>query len=132
MDVVETDLGEFIIQISHDRPSHLVAPIVHKNKASIARLFSEYFGTPYNEDPKAITMQARAYLRDKFRRSDFGMTGGNFLVAETGQICCVENEGNQRQSITTPRVLVSQYAARIGLPRRDREGDPAHGRSCGD
>jgi len=117
MEVVETDLGEFIVQISHDRPSHLVAPIVHKDKASIAKLFSEYFGTPYNEDPKAMTMQARAYLRDKFRRSDFGMTGGNFLVAETGQICCVENEGNQRQSITTPRLLVSLVGIEKLVPR---------------
>jgi L-lactate dehydrogenase complex protein LldF len=117
MDVVETDLGEFIIQISHDRPSHLVAPIVHKDKASIAKLFSEYFQTPYNDDPKALTMQARKYLRDKFRRADFGMTGGNFLVAETGQVCCVENEGNQRQSITTPRVLVSLVGIEKVVPR---------------
>jgi L-lactate dehydrogenase complex protein LldF len=117
MDVVETDLGEFIIQISHDRPSHLVAPIVHKDKASIAKLFSEYFNTPYNDDPKSLTMQARHYLRDKFRRSDFGMTGGNFLVAETGQVCCVENEGNQRQSITTPRVLVSLVGIEKVIPR---------------
>src|SRR5690242_20542113 len=117
MDVVETDLGEFIVQISHDRPSHLVAPIVHKDKASIAKLFSEYFGTPYNDDPHALTMQARRYLRDKFRRSDFGMTGGNFLVAETGQLCCVENEGNQRQSITTPRVLVSLVGIEKVVPR---------------
>src|SRR5688572_538239 len=69
MDVVETDLGEFIVQISHDKPSHLVAPIVHKDRASIAKLFSEYFGTPYNDDPNALTMQARKYLRDKFRSS---------------------------------------------------------------
>src|SRR4051812_30287756 len=117
MDVVETDLGEFIVQISHDKPSHLVAPIVHKDKASIAKLFSEYFGTPYNDDPKALTMQARVYLRDKFRRADFGMTGGNFLVAETGQVCCVENEGNQRQSITTPRVLVSLVGIEKVVPR---------------
>jgi L-lactate dehydrogenase complex protein LldF len=117
IDVVETDLGEFIVQISHDKPSHLVAPIVHKDKASIAKLFSEYFGTPYNDDPHALTMQARKYLRDKFRRSDFGMTGGNFLVAETGQVCCVENEGNQRQSITTPRVLVSLVGIEKVVPR---------------
>jgi L-lactate dehydrogenase complex protein LldF len=117
IDVVETDLGEFIVQISHDRPSHLVAPIVHKDKASIAKLFSEYFGTPYNDDPNALTMQARVYLRDKFRRADFGMTGGNFLVAETGQVCCVENEGNQRQSITTPRVLVSLVGIEKIVPR---------------
>ena len=117
MDVVETDLGEFIVQISHDKPTHLVAPIVHKDQASIAKLFSEYFGTPYNDDPHALTMQARVYLRDKFRQGDFGMTGGNFLVAETGQLCCVENEGNQRQSITTPRVLVSLVGIEKVVPR---------------
>jgi L-lactate dehydrogenase complex protein LldF len=117
MEVVETDLGEFIVQISHDKPSHLVAPIVHKDKASIAKLFSEYFGTPYNDDPHALTMQARKYLRDKFRLADFGMTGGNFLVAETGHVCCVENEGNQRQSVTTPRVLVSLVGIEKIVPR---------------
>src|SRR5687768_7808701 len=117
LDVVETDLGEFIVQISHDKPSHLVAPIVHKDRASIAKLFSEYFNTPYNDDPQALTMQARIYLRDKFRSSDFGMTGGNFLVAETGQLCCVENEGNQRQSITTPRVLLSLVGIEKVVPR---------------
>src|SRR5206468_1803761 len=103
MDVVETDLGEFIVQISHDKPSHLVAPIAHKDKASIAQLVSEYCGTSYNDDRKAMCMQARAYLRDKFRKSDFGMTGGNFLVADSGLVCCVENGGNQRQSVSTPR-----------------------------
>jgi len=117
MDVVETDLGEFIVQIGHDKPSHLVAPIVHMDRASIAKLFSEYFGTPYDDDPQALTMQARKYLRDKFRRSDFGMTGGNFLVAETGHVCCVENEGNQRQSVTTPRVLVSLVGIEKVVPR---------------
>jgi L-lactate dehydrogenase complex protein LldF len=117
LDVVETDLGEFIVQISHDKPSHLVAPIVHMDRASIAKLFSEYFKTPYNDDPSALTMQARAYLRDKFRQSDFGMTGGNFLVAESGLVCCVENEGNQRQSVTTPRVLLSLVGIEKVVPR---------------
>ncbi len=117
LDVVETDLGEFIVQISHDKPSHLVAPIVHKDKASIARLFSEYFGTPYCDDPNALCNQAREYLRDKFRTSDFGITGGNFLIAETGQVLCVENEGNQRQSVSTPRVLLSLVGIEKVIPR---------------
>ncbi|MDP9175268.1 MAG: LutB/LldF family L-lactate oxidation iron-sulfur protein [Planctomycetota bacterium] len=117
MEVVETDLGEFIIQISHDKPSHLVAPIIHKDRASIGRLFSEYFKTPYTDDPTALSGQARAYLRDKFRQADFGMTGGNFLVAETGQVCVVENEGNARQSVTTPRVLVSLVGIEKVIPR---------------
>ena len=117
MDVVETDLGEFIVQISHDKPSHLVAPIVHKDKASIAKLFSEYFGTPYCDEPDALCGQARAFLRDKFRKADFGITGGNFLVAETGHVCCVENEGNQRQSVTTPRILLSLVGIEKVVPR---------------
>jgi L-lactate dehydrogenase complex protein LldF len=117
LDVVETDLGEFIVQISHDKPSHLVAPIVHKDKASIAKLFSEYFGTPYCDEPDALCGQARTYLRDKFRKADFGITGGNFLVAETGHLCCVENEGNQRQSVTTPRVLLSLVGIEKVVPR---------------
>lgn len=117
LDVVETDLGEFIVQISHDKPSHIVAPIVHKDKASVAKLFSEYFKTPYNDDPQFLTRQARAHLRDKFRRADFGMTGANFLVAETGQVCAVENEGNARQSVTTPRVLVSLAGIEKIVPR---------------
>jgi len=117
LDVVETDLGEFIVQISKDKPSHLVAPIVHKDKASIARLFSEYFETPYNDDPNAMTMQAREFLRDKFRRADLGLTGGNFLCAETGLVCSVENEGNQRQSVTTPRVMIALVGIEKVVPR---------------
>ena len=117
LDVVETDLGEFIIQVSHDRPSHLVAPIIHKDRRSIARVFSEYFHAPYNDDPPALTQQARLFLRDKFRRSEMGITGGNFLVAQTGQVCVVENEGNARQSLTTPRVLVSLVGIEKLVPR---------------
>jgi L-lactate dehydrogenase complex protein LldF len=117
MDVVETDLGEFIVQIDQDKPSHLVSPIVHKDRGSIGKSFSEYFGTPYTDDPNQLTKQARIHLRDKFRRADFGMTGGNFVVAETGQVCVVENEGNARQSVTTPRVLVSLIGIEKLVPR---------------
>ena len=117
MDVVETDLGEFIVQIGKDKPSHIVAPIVHMNKAAISKLFSEYFGTPPCDDPNELCDQARLHLRNKFRNADFGMTGGNFLVAETGQVCCVENEGNVRQSVTTPRVLVSLVGIEKVVPR---------------
>ena len=83
----------------------------------MGKLFSEYFSTPYTDDPDELTKQARMYLRDKFRSADFGMTGGNFLVAETGQVCVVENEGNARQSVTTPRVLVSLVGIEKIVPR---------------
>jgi len=118
-DVVETDLGEFIVQIDQDKPSHLVTPIIHKDLRSIAELFSRYFGTPYNDDPQFLTGQARLFLREKFRRADLGMTGGNFVVAETGDVCCVENEGNVRQSATTPRVLVSLVGIEKLVPTRE-------------
>jgi L-lactate dehydrogenase complex protein LldF len=117
MDVVETDLGEFIVQIGHDKPSHIVAPIIHKDTAQIAQILCEHFGRPYCEDPKTLADYARAHLRDKFRRADLGMTGGNFLVAETGHVCVVENEGNARQSITTPRILVSLVGIEKVVPR---------------
>jgi L-lactate dehydrogenase complex protein LldF len=117
MEVIETDLGEFIVQIAHDKPSHLVQPIIHKDKASIAQLFSDYFGTPYNDDPDALTKQARVHLREKFRKADMGITGGNFLIAETGQVCIVTNEGNGRLTTAMPRVLVSLVGIEKIVPR---------------
>jgi L-lactate dehydrogenase complex protein LldF len=117
LEVVETDLGEFIIQISHDRPSHIVAPVVHKTRASIAQLFSDYFHTPYNDEPVALTRQARSWLRDKFRRADMGITGGNFMVAESGDVCICTNEGNGRMTTAMPRVLVSLVGIEKVIPR---------------
>jgi L-lactate dehydrogenase complex protein LldF len=117
LDVVETDLGEFIVQVSHDRPSHLVAPIIHKDRKSIGTVLTKFLGIPYTDDPPTLTQQARLYLRNKFRNADLGMTGGNFLVAETGKVCVVENEGNARQSLTTPRVLVSLVGIEKLVPR---------------
>jgi L-lactate dehydrogenase complex protein LldF len=117
MEVVETDLGEFIIQISHDHPSHIVAPVVHKTRASIAQLFADYFHTPYDDDPQTLTRQARAYLRDKFRRADMGITGGNFLVAQSGDVCICTNEGNGRLTTAMPRVLVSLVGIEKLVPR---------------
>ena len=117
IDVVETDLGEFIVQIDKDKPSHLVTPIIHKDRQSIGTLFSDYFKTPYTDDANALTVQARHHLRNKFRKADLGMTGGNFIVAETGHVCVVENEGNVRQSITTPRILISLVGMEKLVPR---------------
>lgn len=117
LDVVESDLGEFIVQITHDKPSHLIAPILHKDKASVAKVFSEYFKTPYNDDAEFLTRQARAFLRDKFRHAEMGMTGANFVVAQSGHVCVVENEGNARQSITTPRLLVTLTGIEKIVPR---------------
>lgn len=117
MDVVETDLGEFIVQIGHDKPSHIVAPIIHMDTAQIADVLCKHFGVEHCTEPKKLAEYARVHLRDKFRRADLGMTGGNFLVAETGHVCVVENEGNARQSVTTPRVLISLVGIEKVVPR---------------
>jgi L-lactate dehydrogenase complex protein LldF len=117
LDVVETDLGEFIVQIGKDKPSHIVAPIIHLDTAQIADLMCKHFGVEHCVEPKKLADYARVHLRDKFRRADLGMTGGNFLVAETGHVCVVENEGNARQSVTTPRVLVSLVGIEKVVPR---------------
>lgn len=118
-DVVETDLGEFIVQIDRDKPSHIVAPIIHKDCQAVANLFGRYFGVVCENDPVALTKLARTHLRDKFRRADVGMTGGNFVVAETGEVCCVENEGNVRQSTTSPRVLIALVGIEKLVPKME-------------
>ncbi|MCB2157049.1 iron-sulfur cluster-binding protein [bacterium] len=104
---LETDLGEFVIQIAGDVPSHIVTPIIHINGREVAKLFEkEGLGEP-TEDPEELTMQARRYLRTHFSKVDLGITGANFVVAETGRFITVENEGNVRLSSNAPRVHVA-------------------------
>ena len=107
IETVETDLGEFIIQLANDRPSHIVTPMIHKTRAEVARLFVEKLGTHYTEDPEELTQLARRYLREKFHQGDLGITGVNFAVAETGSLCLVTNEGNGRMVSSVPRVHVA-------------------------
>ena len=107
IEVSETDLGEFIIQLAGEPPSHLVGPAIHKTKEQIAELFSEKLGVRLMEDPQEMTMLARKALRDKFIQADMGITGVNFAVAETGSIVLLENEGNILLSTTLPRIHVA-------------------------
>lgn len=107
IEVSETDLGEFIIQLAEEPPSHLVGPAIHKTKGQIAELFSEKLGVRLMEDPQEMTMVARNALRDKFIQADMGITGVNFAVAETGSIVLLENEGNIRLSTTLPKIHVA-------------------------
>lgn len=107
IEVVETDLGEFIIQIDHDRPSHIVTPVIHRTTKQIAKIFERVLGIPYCEDPETLTMHARKHLREKFRTADMGTCGCNFGVAETGTVAIVTNEGNGRYSTSRPRVVVA-------------------------
>jgi L-lactate dehydrogenase complex protein LldF len=115
--VVETDLGEFIVQIDRDRPSHIITPIIHKDRQQIARAMARELGCEYTEDPTEMTRIARRHLRDIFRRCDLGITGVNFGVAETGTICLITNEGNGRMTVTRPRVHVALLGIEKIIPR---------------
>ena len=93
---LETDLGEFIVQLDHDRPSHIIKPIMHKNRRQIADLFERHGLGPYDDEPAVITQRARQFLRHKYLEADACVTGANFMVAETGRMVIVTNEGNSR------------------------------------
>jgi len=104
---VETDLGEYIIQIDHDHPSHIVKPILHKNRRDIARSFEREGLGDYNDDPETITRRARTFLRQKYLEADAAITGANFIVAETGRMVIVTNEGNSRFCLAGSRVHIA-------------------------
>jgi L-lactate dehydrogenase complex protein LldF len=108
IEVLETDLGEFIIQLAHEQPSHIVVPAIHKNRFEVAELFHRHFPEfPYTEDAEELTQLARKVLRKKFAQADAGISGVNFAVAETGTLCLVENEGNGRLSTTAPDIHIA-------------------------
>lgn len=104
---VETDLGEYILQINdNEPPSHIIAPVVHKSLEEVADLFHRVHGQPRKTDIPALTREARAVLRSHFLSAEMGITGANFLVAETGSVALVTNEGNGRMVTTLPKVHV--------------------------
>ncbi|MEE8397169.1 MAG: LUD domain-containing protein, partial [bacterium] len=110
---VEADLGEFIVQLGEEPPSHLIAPAVHLNKAQIGRLFEQKLGEPLTDDVQEMTAMARRVLREKFKTAGMGVTGVNFAIADTGTIALVENEGNGRMCTTVPPV----HVAMMGLEK---------------
>ncbi|MGQ0548957.1 MAG: LutB/LldF family L-lactate oxidation iron-sulfur protein [Armatimonadota bacterium] len=117
VNVVETDLGEYVVQLAGERPSHLIAPIVHKTAESVAELFSEKLGVPRYERPEDLIRVAREKLRAEFLAADMGITGVNFAIAETGTVVVVENEGNARLTTTRPRIHVAVMGIEKVLPR---------------
>src|SRR5262249_35415511 len=106
LEVTETDFGEFIIQLAGERPSHLVAPAVHHTRESVARILSRHTGESLPNEAGPLAGVGRRLLRAKFAQADLGLTGGNFLVAETGTVVLVTNEGNGRLTTSCPRVHV--------------------------
>jgi L-lactate dehydrogenase complex protein LldF len=119
IEAVETDLGEYIIQLAKETPSHIIAPAIHKSKDDISELFSEKLNIPYYTEPQDLTKIARETLREKFLKADMGVSGANFAVAETGTIVIVENEGNARLTTTLPRVHVALMGIEKVIPRFD-------------
>jgi L-lactate dehydrogenase complex protein LldF len=122
--VVETDLGEYVIQIAGEMPSHIIAPILHMTRADVADLFTRKLGADPREvaDAAAITAFARRRLRGVFLRADMGISGANFGVAETGSIALVTNEGNGRLCTSAPRIHVAVMGIERVLPTVDDLG----------
>lgn len=116
LSVVETDLGEFIVQLSGETPSHIVVPIVHKSKRSIRDTLVQQAGMPPTDDTEEMARYARRYLRQKFLAADMGVSGGNFIIAETGTLCLVTNEGNARMVTGLPRVHVALVGIEKVIP----------------
>ncbi|MCS6937149.1 MAG: LUD domain-containing protein [Candidatus Bipolaricaulota bacterium] len=106
VEVIETDLGERIIQLAGERPFHIIGPAIHKPREAVGKLFSEKLGVPYTDDPYELTKIARASLRESYLQADMGITGANFAVAQTGTFMVITNEGNDRLTMALPKIHV--------------------------
>ena len=114
----ETDLAELIIQLGHDRPSHIVVPALHKNRQQVREIFMREMNLPdLGDRPEDLAAAARRFLREKFLRVNVAVSGANFLVAQTGGVCIVESEGNGRMCLTLPQTLISIAGIDKVIPR---------------
>ena len=117
LEAVETDLGEYIMQLAHERPYHIVAPALNKTRYDVAELFSEKLGVPNETVIENQTMIARRVLREKFLAADIGVSGGNFLIADSGAVVLVENEGNIRLTTSAPKIHIAVVGIEKMIPR---------------
>jgi L-lactate dehydrogenase complex protein LldF len=117
LEAVETDLGEYILQLAHQRPYHIVAPALHMTRYDVADVFTKTLGVEKEVVPENQTKIARAVLRKKFLQADIGVTGANFLVADSGAVVVVENEGNARLSSSTPKIHIAVAGIEKLVPR---------------
>ncbi len=117
IEVLETDLGEYIVQLRHERPSHILTPAIHLSKEDIGALFAKKLQMPYTDEPEKLTAEARKRLRSAFLDADLGITGVNFAVAETGTLVVVENEGNGRMASTLPDTYVAVMGIEKVIPK---------------
>lgn len=117
---LETDLGEFIVQLDADHPSHIVKPIIHRDRREVARTFEDHGLGAYDDTPEVITRRARAFLRRKYLEADAAITGANFVSAESGRLALVTNEGNSRFCLAATRLHVALVGIEKVVPR-DRD-----------
>ncbi len=117
MEVVETDLGEYIVQLRHERPSHIITPAIHLSKEDIGQLFADHLGIAYTAEPEALTAAARERLREIFLGAQMGVTGVNFAIAETGTLVLIENEGNGRLTSTLPETFIAVMGIEKVIPK---------------
>ncbi|MGL6196756.1 MAG: lactate utilization protein B, partial [Thermoguttaceae bacterium] len=117
IDVLETDLGEYIVQLAHQRPTHIVTPALHLSAAEVGQLFADKIGVEFTDEHQKLTMIARKVLREKFVNADLGISGVNFGIAETGTLTLIENEGNIGLSTSSPKVHVALMGIEKLLPR---------------
>ena len=117
LESVETDLGEYIIQLAHERPYHIVAPALHMTRYQVADLLTEKLGVANETVIEKQTMIARAVLREKFLAADIGVSGANFLIADSGAVVLVENEGNARLTTSAPKIHIAVAGIEKMIPR---------------
>ncbi len=115
--VIESDLGEFIQQLKNEAPYHFVFPCMHLSRGEISELFEDKIKSAPSNDPEELTMIARRWLRDKYIQADVGITGANFIVAETGMISITENEGNARLTGALPKTMISLVGIEKVVPK---------------
>jgi L-lactate dehydrogenase complex protein LldF len=116
-EVVESDLGEYIVQLRHEPPYHIVFPAMHLTRDEISDLFQKELGSAPTREPEELTMIARRALRKKYIAADVGITGANFAVAETGMVSITENEGNARLTAALPKTMVTLLGIEKVLPK---------------
>jgi L-lactate dehydrogenase complex protein LldF len=122
----ETDLAELIVQLGHDRPSHILVPAIHRNREEVREIFNKemgQYGTPppdkMSNDPPILAGAARRHLREKFLRAKVGISGSNMVICDTGTVCIVESEGNGRMCLTLPETLISVVGVEKVIPTFD-------------
>jgi L-lactate dehydrogenase complex protein LldF len=117
LESVETDLGEYILQLAHEKPYHIVAPALHKTRYDVADIFEKSLHVPREIVVEKQTAIARAVLREKFLQADIGISGANFLVADSGAVVIIENEGNARLTTTAPKIHIAVAGIEKVIPR---------------